>query len=743
MDKIRSDLKIIRQVQSGDVAYIVKDPVVLKYYRFPEIAAKVFTYLDGKHTHDEVGELVSAEMGEMIPGSEVTNFVESLKKLNFIERSASEKSLLLLERLRQDRQHKAEEAADGVDENYMRFPLMDPDKLYNQIIKRISFIWTRGFLMFSVGVFSLAAIIIIANWETVHIGLSQLWSFSDKGFRDVLMFIGVLFFVIVLHENGHGLTCKRYGGEVHELGFMLIYFMPAFYCNVSDAWTFHSKAAKLWVTFAGAFVELVICSIATFVWYLSAPGYFTHDLAFTFMLVAGLSSIAINMNPLIKLDGYFALVDYLEIPNLGEDAAAYVMALARKYIFRVPVAIPSYNKRMKRILLVYGLLSFIYKVFITFAMLFFFYRIVSFFFPEKGIFIFPLVAFRLLKKRLRAPINGIRFLYQDKKEVLMKPKWLALVIVVAGIAMGLFAFMPLPHWHRATFVIEPLETVSIRAATEGFIANIFVKEGETVHRGTRLAIMQDRDLEEQRNSLQSQIAVLDRSILAQSTQGAVAEALVAGHRRTQLSQQLANAEAQLDRLNIAASDDGVIITPKVEQKVGVMLKQGDQFCEIAKSGSVQARIRVDDWDLEDVAVGAPAKLWLNAAEGRTLNGHVTSLAPASELHQRLSPSAEQDIASNHDTMTYSGEVTTVKVGAGKPTTKKKRSAREEAEALADEATSPFEAPLTRFDAMIEVGTDPMIKPGMSGEAKVYGPSRPMAVTLWQGMRDWFRSRVWW
>src|SRR6266566_7813908 len=96
MDKLRSDLKIIRQVQSGGVAYIIKDPIVLKYYRFPEIAAKVFTYLDGKHTHDEVGELVSAEMGEMIPGSEVTNFVESLKKLNFIERSASEKSLLLL-----------------------------------------------------------------------------------------------------------------------------------------------------------------------------------------------------------------------------------------------------------------------------------------------------------------------------------------------------------------------------------------------------------------------------------------------------------------------------------------------------------------------------------------------------------------------------------------------------------------------------------------------------------------------
>jgi putative peptide zinc metalloprotease protein len=741
MDKLRPDLKIIRQVHSGDVAYIVKDPVALKYYRFPEIAAKVFNHLDGKHTHEEVGALVSAEMGEVIPGSEITSFVESLKKLNFIERSAGEKSLLLLERLRKDRQQKAEEAADGGDANYMRFPLMDPDKLYDRIIKRIWFIWTRSFLIFCAFIFTLAAIIIIANWEVVSLGLSQLWSFSDKGLLDILLFIGVLILVIILHENGHGLTCKRYGGEVHELGFMLIYLMPAFYCNVSDAWTFNSKAAKLWVTFAGAFVELIICSIATFVWFLSTPGYFTHDLAFTFMLVAGLSSIAINMNPLIKLDGYFALVDYLEIPNLSEDAAAYISALARKYIFRVPVTIPNYNKRMKRILFVYGVLSLFYKIFITFVMLLFVYRIVSFFFPEKGIFIYPLLAFRILRKRLRAPLNGLNFLYQDKKEVLMKPRWLVVMIIGAATALLLFAFLPLPRWHRATFVVEPIHIVSVRAGTEGFIGQIFVKEGDEITRGTRLAVMQDRNLEEQRNSLQSQISVLDHSILAQGTQGAVAEALVAERRREQLSQQLANAESRLARLNITAPEDGILITPKLEQKVGVMLKEGDEFCSIAKLGSVQARIRVDDWDLEDVAVGAPATLWLNAAQGQTINARVSSLAPASELHQRLAPSAMQNNARNH--VTGSEEVTQVSVSAGKQIPKQKRTAREAAEALADEATSPFEAPLTRFDAMIEMGADPKIKPGMSGEAKVYGPSRPLAVILWRGVRDWFRVRVWW
>ncbi len=742
MDKLRSDLKIIRQVHSGDVAYIVKDPVVLKYYRFPEIAGKIFVHLDGSHTYDEVGELLSAETGEVIPGSEIAGFVESLKKLNFIEQSAGEKSLLLLERLRKNRRQKAEEAADGRDDNYLRFPLMDPDNLYNKIIKRIWFIWSRGFLIFSIALFSFAAVILIANWETVSIGLSQLWSFSDKGLGDILMFIGVLSLVIILHENGHGLTCKRYGGEVHELGFMLIYFMPAFYANVSDAWTFESKAAKLWVTFAGAYVELIICSIATFVWYLSAPGYFTHDLAFTFMLVAGLSSIAINMNPLIKLDGYFALVDYLEIPSLGEDAASYLTALGRKYVFRMPVAIPNYNTRMKRILFVYGVLSFFYKVLITLIMLLFFYRIVSFFFPENGIFIFPLVAFRLLKKRLRAPLNGLRFLYQDKKEVLMKPKGLVLVVAILSVAFALFVFLPLPYSHRATFVIEPVETIPVRAATEGFLANILVKEGDTIRRGALLAVMRDRNLEEKRNSLQSQIAVLGRNILAQRTQGAVAGSLVATRRRAQLSQQLADTETQLARLNITAVDDGVIVTPKVEQKLGVMLKEGDQFCQIAKLGSVRARIRVDDWDLKDVVVGAPAILWLNSAQGRTLDGHIANLAPASELHQRLSP-AGRAVAGDNEAKTYSGEVAVVPASGAKPTPRNRGSAREKAEAAADEATSPFEAPLTRFDSLIEFSTDLTIKPGMSGEAKVYSPSRPLAVTLWRGMRDWFRSRVWW
>jgi hypothetical protein len=142
-------------------------------------------------------------------------------------------------------------------------------------------------------------------------------------------------------------------------------------------------------------------------------------------------------------------------------------------------------------------------------------------------------------------------------------------------------------------------------------------------------------------------------------------------------------------------------------------------------------------------VGAPVTLWLNSAQGRTLSGRVTTIAPASELHDRLSPSFAQEAENSSEAKNYSGEATVVKTSATKAVPKRKRSAREEAEAAADEATSPFEAPLTRFDALIQIAANPAIKPGMSGEAKVYGPKRPLAVSAWRGVRDWFRSRVWW
>jgi hypothetical protein len=186
----------------------------------------------------------------------------------------------------------------------------------------------------------------------------------------------------------------------------------------------------------------------------------------------------------------------------------------------------------------------------------------------------------------------------------------------------------------------------------------------------------------------------------------------------------------------------MIITPRVEDKAGMMLEKGAELCQIA-TGSLRARVVVDDWDLQGVEVGAPAVLRLNAGSSTDLTGRVVSLAPASRLHQRLSTVGARE--KNED------ESSALKLagfdGAPRPSAaqaRRKKSAREQAEAAADEATSPFEAPLVRFDALIALDKDAeSVKPGMSGEIKIYGRRRPLAVTVWEGFRDWFRSKVWW
>ena len=731
MDKLRSDLLIIRQVQSGDVTYVVKDPVVMQYYRFGPLEHTVITYLDGFHDHVEVAEALAAETGVKLTSAMIGEFVESLKAKELIERSIEEKSLVLLERLRKERKLKAD--TESRDVLYMRFPAFDPDQLYNRVIKRIGFFWTRPFVLCCLVLFSLAAIIILSNWPLISLGLSQLYAFQDKNAGDILMFIAVLFTVIVFHENGHGLTCKRYGGEVHELGFMLIYFMPAFYANVSDAWIFNSKAAKLWVTFAGAFVELIICSFASFVWYFSTPGYFVHDLAFTFMLIAGLSSILVNMNPLIKLDGYFALVDYLEVPNLSEDSSKYLGAIVRKYVFRAPASLPDYTPRRKRILLTYGVLAFCYRIMILVVVMMFFNRHINELFPEMGVFIFPLVAYRLLRKKLKSAWKGVRFLFVDKREVLMRPKSLAIIGSTAAVAVGLFLFLPLSYSHQATFVIEPANGIKVRAATDGFIGSIGVKEGDTVARGALLAVMHDPDLEQKRNSIQAELSLLEQQIVQKQAQGATAESLKDQRRREQIGRELAETESRLDELRITAPESGVIVTRNVSDKIGQMLKRGEEFCELADVARMRARVIVDDWDLEDVRIGSRAALRLNSSPDLRISGRVLTLSPASELHQRLSTLAEFDKTAQQNIVPTKARISG-----------KKLSAREQAEAQSAAATSPFEAPLTRFEAVIEIDDATSdVKPGMTGDIKIYGHKRPLAVRVWRDVRDWFRSKIWW
>src|SRR6185436_113778 len=114
---------------------------------------------------------------------------------------------------------------------------------------------------------------------------------------------------------------------------------------------------RLWVTVAGGYIELFVGALAALAWWATEPGHPVNQVAFQAALVGTLAAVLVNLNPLIKLDGYYALVDYLGVPNLREHSFQYVRALAARALLGPRIPVPEPSPRRRRILLAYGLLA--------------------------------------------------------------------------------------------------------------------------------------------------------------------------------------------------------------------------------------------------------------------------------------------------------------------------------------------------------------------------------------------------
>ena len=215
--------------------------------------------------------------------------------------------------------------------------------------------FTPTFVIISAVLIISALFMTVGSWTEIHRDIVALFRFESL----VIAWI-IVFGVITLHEFAHGLTCKRFGGHVHEIGFLLIYFQPAFYCNVSDAWLFPEKSRRLWVTFAGAYFEIFLWALATLIWRITDTHTSISHAVLIVMATSGFKSL-FNLNPLIKFDGYYLLSDYLDIPNLRRNSFAYLGGRIRN-ILGLPVQrVQAASKREMGIYLIYSLLAGIYS----------------------------------------------------------------------------------------------------------------------------------------------------------------------------------------------------------------------------------------------------------------------------------------------------------------------------------------------------------------------------------------------
>ncbi|HEV8214304.1 MAG TPA: hypothetical protein VGP95_00670, partial [Gemmatimonadaceae bacterium] len=356
---LRGDLSIVEQTYRGATSFVVKDLAAQKYYRFGANEIRVMRCFDGRNTLGDIARLLRDE-GMRVSVAAVEGFARKLSGSGFLERSIEERTTLQLERLRAERQKRQRARLFRGELLRMRWSFGDPDALLARTLPAIRWMYTPAFIIVSLVLFAAYAVIVGQGWHTFTAALSSTYSLHNITLGRALLFWIMAAAVILFHELGHGFTCKYFGGEVRELGFMLLYFQPAFFCNVSDAWSFPERRARLWVTAAGTWIQLVLASLAAIVWWAAAPGTVAADAAIAAMVVGGVTTVLTNANPLLPLDGYFALSDWMEIGNLRQRAFGHLRWWLRQTVFRLEAPEPPATARERRVFLTYGALASMY-----------------------------------------------------------------------------------------------------------------------------------------------------------------------------------------------------------------------------------------------------------------------------------------------------------------------------------------------------------------------------------------------
>lgn len=624
---LRRDLVIVAQTYQGETSYVVKNPGDLKYFRFRALEIAVMQEFNGSNTPEEIVRLL-ADSGFTLTTAAVEGFGRKLQQMGLMERSLAEKSVLLLERLRADRKRALKPAARG-SLLRMRWSMGDPDQWLNRMLPRIRFMFTPRFIVFSSLLFLAYIAILVAHWPQFQAALARLYTPSQYtlGFFFTLYLTGIV--IIAIHEFGHAFTCKYFGGRVHEMGAMLIYFEPAFYCNVNDAWTFPQLRQRMWVTVAGSWIQMVVASIGAIVWWLTESGTLVHEIATAAVIIGGLTTVMANANPLIPLDGYYALSDYLEIPNLRHRAFAHLSWLFKRKVLRLPVAEPAATDREKRIFTWYAVLACCYITTIFLLV----YGIISGGLQSLFGLAGSLLALGLILYLARGAIasgwRNITAAIREHRERLRSRRfriWGAVSLVV----VVLIGLLPWPITTKGKLEVAPEMIGEVVAVEGGLLERVFVVEGERVDAGGPVALLRNPALEQE--ALEEQ-RLLDSLALLSSRYRAAGSAGLAGAYDAEAAEaraRLGGIRRRLAALTLRAPVRGVVATAHLEEAIGKRFQPGEHFARIVAVDSLDLRVILTGVGASLVQAGQPARLISYADPAHPLRAAISAVSPAAD-----------------------------------------------------------------------------------------------------------------
>jgi len=670
--RARADLRAVRQLHQGVVGWIIKNPLSLDYYRLLDEEYFLLRKLDGRSTPGEIKRAFEARFApQTIDYDEIQRYVALLHRDGLVVSTAAGQAEPLAKR-------GAERATQTRRERFgnpfaLRFRGVDPDRLLDALYPWLGWFFSSWCVTLCLALIGAAGLVVLARFDEFAAALPTFHQFFTP---TNAVLIGVsLALVKVLHELGHGLSCKHFGGECHELGFMLLFGTPTMYCNVSDSWLLPSKWQRAAIGAAGMYVELCLAAPAVFIWRFSEPGI-VHSLALNVIFICSVSTLLVNANPLMRYDGYYILSDLLEITNLGSKGAAALRRAAGRLCLGIKyndAEDPLLPKKHVELFIAYSVASSVYRWIVFFGILWFFNKVFE---PYRLDVVGNLLGAIAIGGLVLAPVRGVRrFFSVPGRMQLVDKSRAAITLSILGAIVLAALVVPLPHRVYAPLEVRPHEAQSVYVEVPGTIEEVLVRPGQYVSKDQPLAKLINVDMELEVEKLfgrwQEAIAAADSlENQAHTDPNAGLRALLARQSTEALRQLYQKRGAELERLYIRAPVAGTILpppevprkpaddgqlrdwsgTPLDAKNLGSTLPAGTLFCRIGDPTKMEAMLLVDQGDIEFIGEDQPVTLRLNDTPGRTWDATVRekSKTDAKIAPRQLSNKAGGDLATRTD-----------------------------------------------------------------------------------------------
>jgi putative peptide zinc metalloprotease protein len=723
---MRPDLQTRRQWRQGRRYWVVKDPLSLRYYCFEDEEFALLEMLDGRASLEQIqDEFERRFTPQRISPTELHRYLAMLHRSGLVISDAPGQGQELMRRGDAKRRQRRVAALSQI--LAARFKGIDPDGLLTRLNACIGGFFSLPAVVMTLLVALSALALVFTHFDEFQAKLPTFQQFFAA--QNWLLLAMTLAATKVLHEFGHGLACKRFGGECHEMGLMLLVFTPCLYCNVTDSWMLPSKWRRAAVAAAGMYVELVLATAATFLWWFTHPGV-VNSLCLNVMFICSVSTLAFNANPLLRYDGYYILSDLLEIPNLRQKASAVISQAWTTGVLGLRTAPdPFMPQRRRGLFALYAVAAGAYRWVVTFSILWFLWHVLE---PYGLQAVGQALTLTAVVGMIIPPVvRAVGFVKAPGRWEAVKKLRLTAAIAVGGALLAAALGVPLPHYVTCRLTVQPRDAAHVYVDAPGRLAAIHAAPGDYVSAGEPLATLENVELRLRLEQLAGRRAELLTRLdglrrAAFRDEQAAQEIVEVEKALLALEDQLARRERDLARLTISASAAGTILAPPTvapphreeeqlsawsgspleRENLGAFLTDGVLLCQIGDPRKLEVVLAIDQEQIEFLRSGQQVDVVLQPLRTEKFTTRIEHISQA-EMQQAPTSLSSQG----------GGTLPTAPDAAGqlKPLT------------VTYQASATLEDPAGA------------IVPGSTGHARVHAGRRTLGQRAWRAFCATFKS----